>query len=154
MESARTFFFFLKDIKVRVYLSYLFVLQFGKLFAEVVVFCLKLVKRDVKCIGSTVGITLVSYTAIHFINVALNNYCIANEIMNKSGEIIQVNYMYSIRPENPLLQLFYNMIPHSYWYMYCAVVVLVVLYLYLLKIDVYKFLQLLHFFQYFLLTIS
>lgn len=92
----------------------------------VLMFCLKLVKRDMKCIGSTVGITLVSYTAIHFINVALNNYCIANEIMNKSGEIIQVNYMYSIRPENPLLQLFYNIVPHSYWYMLLCIPVIVI----------------------------
>ncbi|MBR6745106.1 MAG: YwaF family protein [Clostridia bacterium] len=92
----------------------------------VLMFCLKLVKRDMMCIVSTVGITLVVYTAIHFINVALNQYCLANEIMNKAGEIIQVNYMYSIRPENPLLQLFYNLIPHSYWYMLLCVPVIVI----------------------------
>ena len=92
----------------------------------VLMFCLKLVKRDMKCIVSTVCITLVVYTAIHFINVALNQYCLANEIMNKAGEIVQVNYMYSIRPENPLLQLFYNLIPHSYWYMLLCVPVIVI----------------------------
>ena len=91
----------------------------------VLMFCLGLVKRDMKCILSTVSITLVVYTAIHFINVGLNRYCLENEILNPSGNLVQVNYMYSIQPENPLLQLFYNMIPHSYWYMLLCVPIIV-----------------------------
>lgn len=87
---------------------------------------LKLVKLSVKCVWSTVVITMASYTAIHFINVWVNDYCLKNQIVNSSGDIIQVNYMYSITPENPLLQLFYNLIPHEYWYMYLVVPVVVV----------------------------
>jgi hypothetical protein len=87
---------------------------------------LKLVKLSVKCVWSTVVITMASYTAIHFINVWVNDYFLKNQIVNSSGDIIQVNYMYSITPENPLLQLFYNLIPHEYWYMYLVVPVVVV----------------------------
>ena len=39
-------------------------------------------------------------------------------LTDSSGELIQVNYMYSVGPDNPLLNLFYKIIPHSYWYMY------------------------------------
>jgi hypothetical protein len=34
--------------------------------------------------------------------------------------------MFSITPANPLLQLFYGIIPHEYWYMYLVVPVVVV----------------------------
>lgn len=92
----------------------------------VLMFCLGLVKRDAKCIISTISITLVVYTAIHFINVALNRYCIEHEILDWAGNVVQVNYMYSIKPENPLLQLFYNIIPHSYWYMLLCIPIIVI----------------------------
>jgi hypothetical protein len=69
---------------------------------------------------------MVSYTIIHFINVWINNYCLANNVTNSAGEIINVNYMFSITPANPLLQLFYQIIPHEYWYMYLVVPVVVI----------------------------
>lgn len=87
---------------------------------------LKLVKLSVRCVWSTIAITMASYTVIHFINVWINDYCLKNQVTNPSGDVIQVNYMYSITPENPLLQLFYNWIPHEYWYMYLVVPVVVV----------------------------
>lgn len=40
--------------------------------------------------------------------------------------LLQVNYMYSLAPENPLLQVFYSIIPAPYWYMYMIVPILVV----------------------------
>ncbi len=92
----------------------------------VLMFLLKLVKKDVKCIASTIAITLVVFTLIHFINQSLNTYFIDNNILNSLGEIIQVNYMYSIRPENPVLQLFYNIVPHSFWYMLLCIPVVIV----------------------------
>jgi hypothetical protein len=52
----------------------------------------------------------------------------ANALTNPSGEIIQVNYMYSLFAPVPLMQAMYNLIPHSYWYMY-VVVPFVVIYL-------------------------
>ncbi len=92
----------------------------------ILMFLLKLTKKDLKCILSTVGITMSTYTVIHFINVALNNFIEKNNMLDWAGNLIKVNYMYSIYPENPLLELFYNIIPHSYWYMYLVVIVVVV----------------------------
>ena len=82
---------------------------------------LKHIRLNVKCIISTLIITMASYTLIHFINLWVNQHCIDNNITDYAGNIIQVNYMFSITPENPLLQFFYSIIPHPYWYMYLAV---------------------------------
>jgi uncharacterized membrane protein YwaF len=92
----------------------------------IILFALGLVEKDPKCIGSTLGITLASYTAIHFINVGINAYCIKNEILNWAGEIIQVNYMYSVNPSIPILQTFYNIIPYPYWYLLMAFPIIIV----------------------------
>ncbi len=95
------------------------VLEFG---IPILIFRLGLAKKDPKCIFSSVGITMAVYTLIHFFNKALN----AAQLLDKEGEIIRVNYMYSIDPENPLLALFYRVIPHEYWYMFMIVPLLVV----------------------------
>ena len=87
---------------------------------------LGLVKLKAKCVISTIIITMASYTVIHFINVLVNSYCLKGGVTNPSGEIIQVNYMFSITPANPLLQLFYSIIPYEYWYMYLVVPVMAV----------------------------
>lgn len=92
----------------------------------ILMFVLKLTQKDVKCILSTLAITIVSYTAIHFVNVGINAYTVANNITDYAGEIIQVNYMYSIHPENPVLDLFYAIIPASYWYMYLSFIVVTI----------------------------
>lgn len=100
-------------------------LEFG---IPILMFALKIVKKDVRCIASTVVLTMAIYTVVHFINLALNSYCVANAVTNPSGEIVQVNYMYSLFAPVPLMQAMYNLIPHSYWYMY-VVVPFVVIYL-------------------------
>ena len=94
-------------------------LEFG---IPILMFKLGLVKKDPKCIVSTVGITMGVYTLIHFFNKALN----AAQLLDLNGEVIKVNYMDSIDPENPLLALFYKVIPFEYWYMYMIVPILVV----------------------------
>lgn len=99
------------------------VLEFG---IPVLMFLLKLVKKDVKCIASTLGITLVSYTVIHFINLWVNSYTATNNILDWAGNVIKVNYMYSIYPDNPVLALFYQIIPCEYWYMYLTMAVIFV----------------------------
>ena len=101
--SATFFFYFFPHL-----------LEFG---IPVLLFRLGLVKKDVKCIGSTMAITFVVYGAIHFINVALNSYFAANQILNPAGDIVQVNYMYSLRPENPIMAIFWGWIPYEFWYM-------------------------------------
>lgn len=90
------------------------------------IFKLGIVEKDYRCIKWTLLITLIAYTIIHFINLGINNYCIENNILDWAGEVIQVNYMYSIGPENPLLQIFYNIIPYSYWYLLLAVPIIAV----------------------------
>ena len=91
------------------------VLEFG---IPILLFKLKLVELDYKCIGSTLLLTILIYTGIHLCNVGLNAYCEANQILNSAGEVIKVNYMYSLVPENPLLALFYQWVPYEYWYLY------------------------------------
>lgn len=91
------------------------VLEFG---IPILLFKLKLVELDYKCIGSTLLLTILIYTVIHLCNVGLNAYCEANQILNSAGEVIKVNYMYSMVPENPLLALFYQWVPYEYWYLY------------------------------------
>lgn len=85
------------------------------------------IKKDFKTIPSTLGITLGIYTLVHFINLAINHYCAAHNIVNKYGDVISVSYMFSMKsPGNPVLDLFWKIIPHPYWYMYLAVVILAV----------------------------
>ena len=110
-----------------VFVFYFFphVLELG---IPILMFALGLVKKDARCIFSTVGITVSSYTVIHFINLFINSYAQKNGILNSAGDILSVNYMFSIAPENPLLDLFYSIIPHSYWYMYlCFIIVIIYL---------------------------
>ena len=78
---------------------------------------LGLYKLEKKYIFSTLLITFTSYTLIHFINVFINNYCTMNNILNNNYEVVKVNYMFSIYPDNPFLQLLYNLLPYSYFYM-------------------------------------
>ena len=105
-----------------------------ELAIPILMFVFKLVERDAKCIITSLVITLVTFTIVHFINVGLNSYFIAHNILDTSGNILQVNYIYTIHPENPLLELFYSIIPHSYWYMMFAIPIIVV-YLVLIYID-------------------
>lgn len=89
-------------------------LEFG---IPILLFVFGIIKLDYKNIASTLLITFVIYTAVHFINVGLNNYFIKNNILDWAGNVIQVNYMFSFSPDNPALQLFYNIIPYKYFYM-------------------------------------
>lgn len=86
----------------------------------ILMFVLKLVKKDVRCIGSTLALTLFLYTDVHLINVCLNNYATAANIVDWAGNLVKLNYMYSIDPTNPVLQMMYNLVPFPYWYMLVA----------------------------------
>lgn len=94
------------------------VLEFG---IPILLFQLGLIKKDCRCIGSTLAITAGAYTLVHLANLALNHLCRVWQLLDPAGEVIQVNYMYSLAPENPLLALFYRLVPHQYWYMYLIV---------------------------------
>lgn len=84
-------------------------------------FLLKRTKKDLRCISWTILITLGALVVIHFINLGINRYCMENNVVDWKGDIVQVNYMYTIRPENPILQLFYNIIPVKLLYMVLCV---------------------------------
>lgn len=105
---SATFFFY--------YIPHTF--EFG---IPILMFALKIVKKDVRCIASTIAITMGIYTLVHFINIGINSYCATNAITNPSGEIISVNYMYSLFAPVPLMQAMFDIIPHEYWYMYVVV---------------------------------
>lgn len=92
----------------------------------VLLFKLGLVEKDPKCILSTVLITVGMLTAVHLINLGLNAYFTANHITDTAGNLVQVNYMYTLAPENPVLALFRKVIPHNYWYLYATLPVITV----------------------------
>ena len=114
------------------------VLEFG---IPILMFSLKLVKKDVKCIVSTLGITVTVYTVIHFINILINNYTAKHNILDWQSNVINVNYMYSITPENPLLALFFSIIPRQYWYMYLSFVLIAVYLVLVYFHDIIKFVR-------------
>lgn len=90
--------------RVAVYF-YPHVFEFG---IPLLLFSLKLVEKDWRCIGSTMAITMAVYTAVHGVNKLVIHF-----FPEKN-----VNYMFSMRPNNPLVELFYSIIPCEYWYMY------------------------------------
>lgn len=103
----------------------------------ILMFKLKLVEKDYKCILSTLIITFISYTAIHFANLIINHIAIVKNIVDWRGDIIKVNYMFSITPVNPLLDFFWKIIPHQYWYM-LLVLPIIALYLFILYLKQIK----------------
>ena len=94
------------------------VFEFG---IPVLLFALKLIDKDPRCIGSTMGITMVIYTGVH----------LCNKVINGLWPAVRANYMFSIRPNNPLVELFYQVIPCEYWYMY---LVLPIVFVYLVAV--------------------
>lgn len=90
----------------------------------ILLFALGHIKLDRRCILSTLGITFAVFTVIHPINLFINYYCAANNVLNPAGQLIQVNYMFTVTPDNPLLSLFYSVIPAEYWYLYLCIPVI------------------------------
>ena len=92
----------------------------------VLLFTTGLIRFDFRTTPITVALTMGIYTAVHFANLALNGYVQANGILNYFGEIARLNYMFSLSPDgNPLLELFWQVIPYPYWYMYGAIPLIV-----------------------------
>ncbi len=107
------------------FLFYFFphLLEFG---IPILLFALGLVKKDIKCIGTTLLITLCAFILVHLANVALNSYFTAHQVLGPSGALIQVNYMYTIKPENPVMSLFWSLIPYPFWYLLPVMVIILV----------------------------
>lgn len=64
------------------------VLEFG---IPVLLFKLGLVEKHPKYILSTLALTMVIYTGVHFVNLGINAYCEANQILDYAGNVIRVN---------------------------------------------------------------
>ena len=92
----------------------------------VLMFMLGRAKKDAKCILPTLGITCLAYTVAHFVNLAVNAYAEKNALLNPLGGPLRVNYMFSLVPENPLLQLFYHSLPVPFWYMFLCIPIIAV----------------------------
>lgn len=88
------------------------VFEFG---IPVLMFKLKLAKKDPACIGTTLSTTMILYSIVHLCNLVINRYCAS------IGSALRVNYMFSVEATNPLTALFYKLIPHDYWYMYLII---------------------------------
>ena len=97
----------------------------------ILIFTLDFSDLDIKYLPITLGIGVVLYTAIHFINIGINNYCAANNILNWVGDVINVNYMATIYPTTKILKAFYSILPYRFWYMSVG---LVVVFIYLVLI--------------------
>ncbi len=83
-----------------------------------ILFTLRLVNRDFRTVKTTMIITVATYVAVHFINVAINT----------SGLLaggVTVNYLASLAPTNGLFNIFYLLIPSPFWYMVLCIPVLI-----------------------------
>lgn len=100
-----------------------YVLEFG---IPILLFALGMIEKHPKYILSTLAITMAIYTGVHLCNLGLNAWLTDHNVLDYAGNLIQVNYMYSIVPENPLLAIFKQVIPFDYWYMYMILPILAV----------------------------
>ena len=91
------------------------------------VFALGLAEKDPRCIPFTVGCTFAAYTFSHVCNLLVNGF------YAKTGSEYRVNYMFAERPENPVLDACWKVLPHRYWYALVmlpfVILLLVILYL-------------------------
>ena len=95
------------------------------------------VKKDPKCIASTIGISMGIYTVVHFLNLLITSYAKAANICYGAEPYVS-NYMFSQHPSNPLVDLFYSIIPIPYWYMYLVIPILVTYLLIIYAPDIYR----------------
>ena len=93
------------------------VFEFG---IPVLLFKLKLVEKDPRCIGSTLRTTVLIYSGVHLCNKVINILCAA------AGSGIRVNYMFSVNPSNPVIAAFYRLVPYEYWYTYLVLPIIAV----------------------------
>lgn len=108
-----------------------------ELGVPLLLFKLGLVEKDYRCISSTLGITWGAYTAVYGINKLINGLCAFYHVTRADGSLIQVNYMYSMGPIDPLSGALWKMLPYEYWYMLLAIPIIA---LYLMALYAPQFL--------------
>ena len=97
-----------------------------ELGVPLLLFGLGLVEKDHRCVGSTLVITWGTYTAIYGINKLINALCAMYQVTRADGSIVQVNYMYSMGPIDPLSGALWKILPYEYWYMLLAMPIVAV----------------------------
>ena len=97
-----------------------------ELGVPILLFKLDHVEKDPRCIGSTLGITWGAYTAVYAINKLINALCAMYQVTRADGSLVQVNYMYSMGPIDPLSGALWKLLPYEYWYMLLAVPIIAV----------------------------
>ncbi len=95
----------------------------------ILMLALGLVQIKPKYILPCIVTTFVMYTGIHFSNLFLNQYLAANQFLDSAGNLIRVNYMYSLDPMgNPALVFFWNILPYEYFYMLITLPIFAIVY--------------------------
>ena len=92
----------------------------------ILMFKLGLWKKEARAIPASLALTWGIYTVVHFINLALNRYVEIKGLVDRAGEPIFLNYMYSMKPVVPFMELFWKVIPHEYFYLVFAIPILAV----------------------------
>lgn len=130
VNSAQANYEILSITFFKYYFSHVF--EFG---IPILMFSLGLVKKDPKCIRSTLTITVIAYTLVHHVNMAINHFG-----QYLVGKECNVNYMYSITPKNPVFDLFYAIIPSPYWYLFLAlpIVLIYLMFVYWKQLNFHK----------------
>lgn len=95
----------------------------------ILLFELGIAKRSTKIAKPTIILTILLYTGVHIVNLAINS-------LNSWSANDGVNYMATLQPNSELLDFFYAIIPSEFWYMILALpaLLLYVLYWYLPEI--------------------
>jgi hypothetical protein len=84
-------------------------------------FSLGHVKPHPKFILPSVATTFGIYTISHFANLIVNEILKAQNVLDYTGQLYQVNYMFSLGHQgNPALAFFWNLIPYEYFYMFAV----------------------------------
>lgn len=95
----------------------------------IILFELRLVKRDTKTVKFSLIMTFLTYTAVHIANLFINS---TNGWAVSEG----VNYMSSLHPNTEFFEFIFAILPSAYWYMLLALplLLLYILYWYLPEI--------------------
>lgn len=100
------------------------VLEFG---IPILLFVFHLVEKDHKTIPMTIVVILILSVMTYTANAVINNFVAQYNLLTPEGEPVVANYMFSYDPTaNPLVALFYSIIPYKFFYMVLALPIVVV----------------------------
>lgn len=104
-------------------------------YVPIALFIFKRSKLDFKTIPITLLITVLIIVGVHFINKGVNAYTLANNITDYTGNVIRVNYIYTLGPDGyPVLSQLWSILPVELLYL-ITISPLVILALVLLNIK-------------------